>query len=436
MKTQIQFRATPIFNVLIKCFCTLMCLCIALLIIAQETVRLDLAKTLELAGADNATINMLAMQESLAEAKYDVEKHWWIPDVYAGLDMHQLWGNVMNSDGRIFQDIDRQSFSGALGIGAVFDFGEGIKNKKLERFNSEAKGIISTVARNDFILDVIRHYYKMSGAALEANSYQTLVDQNDTIISQLEVLVREGLHYNTDLLLAQSNRENHSLAFSAAMQEFNTLKFELLALLDLRETSELIVDDVNLMPIDLVTDDMEAKSIPELEYLESRYAAKEFEYKSEKNEVLIPTLRLNAYTSLFGGVFEPIDPTHAINGGIGWDIPLSRLTGDELNVLKIEKSMLEAELQYQSYKADRDIIHRKEELKIYKDQIASAETAVNYSLQAVDESIQRQNLGLARPFEIEYAQDAFLRSRINYIRAIVNYNIKQYELYVKLGNNL
>jgi multidrug efflux pump subunit AcrB len=56
----------------------------------------------------------------------------------------------------------------------------------------------------------------------------------------------------------------------------------------------------------------------------------------------------------------------------------------------------------------------------------SSKEAVSNSLLALDESVQRQNLGLARPFEIERVQEAFIQSRINYLKSVSAFNILQY----------
>ena len=407
----------------------------AVICAGQEKRPINLSTALELAGANNVTIAMLSMEEALAQAKYEAQKNWWIPDLQAGLDMHQLWGNTVNSDGRVFTDVEVGSFSGALGLNALFDFAEGSKNKNLAKYRMEGQVLRSKVSRNEYILEVIRQYYTMMGANLEAESYARLVGQNDSIIDQIKTLVDAGLQYNTDLLLARSNRENHIVSFSAAIRKLDEAQFSLIGLLNLQDVSSFELEG-DLVPLDLNQEEKDNNSIPEIELLENRLYAKTYEYKAEKNSIWIPTVRLNAYTSLFGGIFDDIDPTHAINGGIGWNIPLRRLTGDDMRVLSLEKDMIYEEIQYQRFIVDNETQSLKNELGLLEEHINSAEKAVQYSIVALSETGQRQSLGLARPFEIVMAQESFIRSRINYILGVVEYNIKQYELYVRSGNNL
>ena len=52
------------------------------------------------------------------------------------------------------------------------------------------------------------------------------------------------------------------------------------------------------------------------------------------------------------------------------------------------------------------------------------------------QSIQRQALGTVRPFEILQAQEIFIKARLDYLKAVADYNKAQYQLHVAKGNNL
>ena len=402
---------------------------------SQQSAEMNFDELLSLAGAENKTLNMIASRTALSQAEWAQSRDWWIPDLYAGLHVHQLWGNVLNSDGQIFRDVDRQSFSGAIGLEATFDFHEGAKNNKLSQYLSDQQTLQSTIDRNEFLLDVIRSYYQAIGSNLEAEAYAKLIFQGDSIIEQLDLLVEQGLQYNTDLLLAKSNRENNKISFGKTLQTLDRLTYELKILLNISEESD--VQFVGpLKPISLLNSDSAQATLPALALMEKRFDAKQFEYKSAKREAWVPTLHVQGYTSLFGGVFDPLDPTHAINGGLGWNIPLSRLSGAEMQILEIEKILLSDELDLLKIKADYSVKRIQNDIGLLEQHINSAQSAVTFAKQALDETIIRQNLGLARPFEIEMAEKAFIQSRINYIQGVVSFNIRQYELFVAMGNNL
>jgi outer membrane protein TolC len=59
-----------------------------------------------------------------------------------------------------------------------------------------------------------------------------------------------------------------------------------------------------------------------------------------------------------------------------------------------------------------------------------------FSEQALKQSIQRQQLGIVRPFEILQAQEIYIKSRLDYLKAVSSYNKAQYAYYVAIGNTL
>ena len=407
--------------------------------VSQDRLEISLKSLLEMAKVDNPTLQLIQLQEDKAKAELELEKKWWMPSLKLQADLHQLWGNVMNSDGRIFTDVDRQSFSGALGIGTVIDLQKGSKNKNLKAYELRSKSIRSQIDRNNYVLELIEVYYQLLSLHQEKTAYQNLMVQSDVIIEQLRVLVKEGLQYNTDLLLAKSNRNNLHYQYQEAAIKAAELESTLLTLLYRDIDTEILLLDSLLVPIELVTKEQMSNSNvrnnPLFKYLENQQAAKNYEYKNEKNGILLPKIWINAYTGLFGDVFTNIAPTHGINGGIGWDIPLSRFSGDQLEILDIEKSIINQEMNQFSTQMKNKVAQTDQQLTLIREQIQSTEQAIDHAYAALQETIQRQELGLSRPFEIELAQEAFIKSRINYLHAVARYNTVQYRLFVDMGNN-
>ncbi|NCP84466.1 MAG: hypothetical protein GW823_06125, partial [Bacteroidetes bacterium] len=85
-------------------------------LIAQDTIPINLEKVLELGGADNLTIKEYKERQELSLAELSKAKEWWLPEIYAGAQTHQLWGAAMNTDGRFFLDVNRQNLWGGLGL--------------------------------------------------------------------------------------------------------------------------------------------------------------------------------------------------------------------------------------------------------------------------------------------------------------------------------
>ena len=77
----------------------LVALSLSFLVSAQETARsIDLETCLQLGGANNLTIQEYKQKQELALADLASAKEWWLPEVYAGIQLHQLWGKAMNGN--------------------------------------------------------------------------------------------------------------------------------------------------------------------------------------------------------------------------------------------------------------------------------------------------------------------------------------------------
>ncbi len=90
----------------------LMCLGVCLVAISsmaqqQDRAYINLESLLQTAGANNLTIEQYQNEEQLSVADLAKAREWWLPEIYAGLETHQLWGAAMNADGGFFLDVDR-----------------------------------------------------------------------------------------------------------------------------------------------------------------------------------------------------------------------------------------------------------------------------------------------------------------------------------------
>nr|MBA3970962.1 TolC family protein [Bacteroidota bacterium] len=115
---------------------------------AQETLPINLQTVLEIGGAHNFTIKEFKAKQELAAANLSKAKEWWLPDVYAGLQTHQLWGAAMNADGRFFLDVNRQNLWAGLGLNANWNFAEGIYKTKSAKLQVQASVYVTQAERS------------------------------------------------------------------------------------------------------------------------------------------------------------------------------------------------------------------------------------------------------------------------------------------------
>ena len=56
--------------------------------------------------------------------------------------------------------------------------------------------------------------------------------------------------------------------------------------------------------------------------------------------------------------------------------------------------------------------------------------------QALKQSIERQQIGTVRPFEILQAMEIYIKSRLDHLKAVSTYNKALYKIFVAMGNDL
>ena len=188
---------------------------------AQDTIPINLEKILELGGADNLTIKEYKERQELSLAELTKAKEWWLPEIYAGVQTHQLRGATMNADGRFFLDVNRQNLWGGLGLNAKWDFADGIYSAKAANLKNKSIQYLTQAERNQQLLQMIYAYYELMTAQLNYNAYQNLVIQSDKIAQQMQIQLEAGLLYESELLLAKSNKNHLQIAMYSAKKAYN-----------------------------------------------------------------------------------------------------------------------------------------------------------------------------------------------------------------------
>lgn len=412
---------------------------------AQDKIQpIDLETVMKLGGANNLTIQEYKQRQELALADLAEAREWWLPDIYAGTSIHQLWGNAMNSDGEIYTDVNRQNFWGGLGLNANWDFGESVFKVNSAELKAQAAAFKTRSEKNKALLNIIQTYYDFLAAQLYYKAYEQLAAQADTIATQLTVLVKAGLRYESEMLLAKSNYKHLKVEMLNARTEHNNMSATLVKLLNLDPSVKLVGTDTVLAPLVLNTTenitisfDSAYQNRPELKSMELVLQSLNAEKKTTTTGLLLPVLSVGTYGSYFGDVFSPINPTGEINVALIWKIPMGRLTSSgTLKQYNARIVLQKNQMEQTKAQINEEVISAREQIKAAEEQTEIALEGSQLAEQALKQSIKRQQLGTVRPFEILQAQEIYIKSRLNYLKAVASYNKAQYKYYVATGNNL
>lgn len=424
--------------------------------VAQDTIPINLEKILELGGADNLTIKEYKERQELSLSELTKAKEWWLPEIYAGAQTHQLWGAAMNADGRFFLNVNRQNLWGGLGLNANWDFADGIYNAKSANLRSQSSLYMTQAERNQQLLKMIYAYYDLMTAQLNYNAYQKLVIQSDSIVQQIQIQVEGGLRYESELLLAKSNKNHLQVEMLNAKKDYNNASAALKKLLNIEQNVKLVSADESLLPLDFTAvlepvEDSAYLNRPEIKANELQFQALEMEQKKYTTGLLIPELNVGTYGSYFGRIngnvapmfpaqypeTQQLYPTQAFNISLMWKIPLGALTyqGDKKS---FDSKMRLNEIEAEQFKVqiNEEIANATSDLQLGKEQIEIAKEGLDFTTEALNQSIERQKLGTAIPFEVFQAQQFFLQAQLDYLKTVSAYNNAQYALKVAKGVNL
>ena len=431
-------------------------------LLGQESLPINLETILELGGAKNITIQKSIAESAVAEATVVQAQEWWVPELYGGIQTHQLGGAAMNSDGRYALGIDRNSLWMGIGLDLSWNLQDGVYKTKIATLQQEAVVYKTQVIRNNALLDIIDAYYKLTESQLMMNAYEQLIEQAGTLASQLAIQTQAGLQYQSDHLLAKSNVNHLKVQMLQAQGMYELHSAELVQLLNLESGYKLVATDTILLPIDLVPE--EANNIinvsdltaiydlrPELHEERILLESLKLERKAEAIGFILPSFSLNTYLSTFGGLNGAVTPldaiafpdaqqlykTQALNMSLMWRIPIARFTSKgKLKQYDAQLSVGESSLALKKSKIQEEIQVAQSALEVSRQQLKLSRLGSQYAYEALEQGIARQDLGTGRPYEVLQAQEIYIDSRIDYIRAIMSYNTAQYRLYVAIGNNL
>lgn len=410
---------------------------------AGDTTAISLIEVLKWGGANNLTIKEYEQKEKLAEANLAQSREWWVPEVYAGFNLHYLKGTAMNTDGRFFQDVTQKNSSSGLGLSATWNFGNGIWNVKAQKLRVEAGKFLTRAERNNVLLKAIDAYYDFLAVRLFYQAYQSIDAQSDTIVQQMKLQVNSGLAYQSDLLITQSNLSHIRIQRLQAKTKLSRQEAELVNLLNLPGNTKLISTDSVLVPLQLTLrvngDNADSAFIkrPEYQLYENKIAAWKQEKKTVTTGLLIPQLYVNTNGAYFGGTFTPYDPTALVNAGLSWHIPLGQLLyGGETSQYNSHIALAQNKLDQFKNQVSEEMRKARSAMQNARQQMNLAKESLSFAGEALRQSMQRQELGTIRPYELLESQRVYISARLDYLKAVADYNKAQYHLFVASGNNL
>lgn len=421
---------------------------------AQDMMPINVQSVLELAGANNLTIKEFQHKQEIAHARLTQAGEWWYPQIYTGAKTQQFWGASMNANGTLNTDVSGDNLWLGVGVNATLNFADGIYKTKAAKLNLQAVTYTTQAERNQALLRCVNVYYDMLNEQFKVQAYTDLAAQAKNITDQIDVQVTAGLRYQSELLLAKSNYAHLKLELLNAQSAYRLKSAELVKLLNIPGDVVLHGSESYPVPVEWVNvKGTQEKPVNdnrvERKAVEATIHALEEQKKTVTTGLYLPQLSVDTSTSYFGSLTgnapsvipgqgsKQLYPTSGANIALLWKIPFGRLVsgGDaeyydaQIKTQYVKALQIEGQIKQEISDALEQVIRGQERIVVAKEGL---ETTVK----ALNQSIERQKLGTAKPFEVFQAQQFYLQAKIDYFKTVGEYNKAQFAYKVAKGDIL
>ncbi len=419
---------------------------------------LDLTSTLAMVSGQSPVVAHAAARYEEAYARLARSKVLWVPSIRAGMSYHHHDGNLQNAAGSIL-DVNRSSFQGGLGVGAVgagttqvpgvvaqFHASDAVFQPRINGHAASARSHAVDAALNDTLLDGALAYLEL----LRAEQLRAVADETLAHAEELAELTTKfanaGQGPRADADRARTEAAIRTNETSRAEEAVEVANAHLVEVLSADPSMRIVPTEPVVVPLHLIDPDQGTGELlavglsnrPELG--EARHLVCEAvnRYERERYAPLLPSVLLGMSDGSFGGGlggnlgnsgnridFDAIAYWELRNLGFG-----ERAARDEHWSVYEQRQLEEVRLMD---RVAREINVAHAQVRSRKGQIAVAESAVEAATESYARNKTRINEGVGLPIETLQAIQALDQARREYVRTVVDYNAAQFRLHRAVG---
>ncbi len=404
---------------------------------AQDSIYLNLQSIIAFAKSENFSARKAQLYHQLADANHQKAKEWWVPNMLLGTNIHHLDGSALNTDGRIFDEINRQSRWYGTEVNLNWDLGNALFLPKAKKLEAQSSKQLAVVAKNQSVINTIELYYELLRLSVAKSVYEDLISSKESLIDQLSIHIDNGMRRESELLLSKSNKARVSLQLITLEQEYQRAMTSLMIALNIRGEHVIHLDLTDVKRIDLTDVSTPTEGHPALDAIKLKNEADKLNTKAITLGLLPPKLGLRYSFGKFGENYESSLPTDAVDVFIGWEIPLSHLIyGGDMKITKSRVAISNLELEETKMILNVRVMEYQSILSEYQKMIDISQEATDFSRIALEQARKRQEAGISNIFELLLAEEEYTLARIAYVDSVTNYNKTHFKLLDALGIQL
>ena len=407
--------------------------------------RIDLPTALRLAGAQNLDVKIARERVLEARATHSAALAQFFPWISPSITYRQHDDKLQDVEGTI-TNVNKYSYAPGVTLAAQVDIGDALYKSLAAKQMAKAAEEGFQAQRQDSVFAASQNFFDLAFAQTSLSVEKQSLDINTDYERQLQHAVDAGIAFKGDLLRVTVQKERSQAAVRQALEAQRLSAARLAQVLHLDPAVELIAEDSELAPLQLIQTNAALDSLvkqsfiarPELKQSQSILAANRETKKGASYGPLIPTVGAQGFFGGLGGgrsgVPDSFGPQEDYLLGVSWRVGPGGLF-DFTRTRSAESRLRQAELSEEKLRDEltRQVVEAFTHWQSFSDQLAIARRALEAAEEGLRLAQQRKEFAVGIVLETIQAEQDLTRARLDYLRAIAEFNKAQYALQKATG---
>jgi outer membrane protein TolC len=408
--------------------------------------QIDLPTTLRLAGAQNLDVQIARERVAEAKANHASALAQFFPWISPGIAYRQHDDKLQDVQGNII-DVHKYSYAPGATLGAQVDIGDALYKSLAAKQLVKAADQGLEAQRQDTVLAAAQGYFELSFAQGAVGVAKESLRINADYEQQIGHALDAGIAFKGDALRVTVQKHRSELTLRQAIEQQRVVAARLAQVLHLDPSVELIAMNADLAPLTLIETNpgldslvqQSLRSRPELKESEALSSASREAKRGAVYGPLIPAVGAQGFFGGLGGGRDGVRDTFGAQEdyaiGVSWrigpgglfDFTRTRATESRLKISELNLGKLHDEVTRQVVEAFTHWQSLNEQLGVVKHALEAAEEGLRLAQ-------QRREFAVGIVLENIQAEQDLTRARLDYLRAVADFDRAQYALRKAIGN--
>ena len=320
--------------------------------------------------------------------------------------------------------------------------GRTIFEAKAKKYFARARKHDLTFSRSEVLYLTTRHYYEMLLAKVSIEIYLRNLIERNAQLTLAKNLEKAGFGTKFDVIRSQNKTADAKSFLINALNNFRLSQSRLANLMGINVETALMPFEDEIKPLYLIDENKDIHDFFEMarrnrEDLKAYQDLISYE-KQVKNIFLtdfIPKPYISYQQQFQGTVATSVNPNYILTGLLTW-MPGENIIFGTYTKIKAQKEIIKKrilEFQKKLREVEQALVDSRSNSIFNKKQMAITQSRLEYSKQSIRLAMLRFNSGKGILLDVIQAQSEATLARVEYVSAIIRYNISQAELLYNSG---